>query len=103
MAAAGVDKAALEEELAAEEERHMVAEFRRALEYNVGKVGGTVCTSANTGRGRSCLRRLLVSFCRGAARFGVCVALCGEGVRRCGRPMLMPAFCCRHCRRPAPA
>ena len=41
LAAAGMDKGALEEELAVREEQHLVAEFRRNLEYNLGKVGGT--------------------------------------------------------------
>jgi len=39
LAAAGMDKRALEEQLAQREEQHLVAEFRRALEYNLGKVG----------------------------------------------------------------
>ena len=43
LAAAGMDKGALEEELALREEQHLVAEFRRNLEYNLGKVGGWYC------------------------------------------------------------
>lgn len=39
LAAAGMDKGALEEELAEREEQHLVAEFRRNLQYNMGKVG----------------------------------------------------------------
>ncbi len=39
LAAAGMDKEALEEQLAAREEEHLLAEFRRSLELNMGKVG----------------------------------------------------------------
>lgn len=39
LAAAGMDKEALEQELAEKEEEHLVAEFRRSLDYNLGKVG----------------------------------------------------------------
>lgn len=39
LAAAGMDKVALEEQLAAREEEHLLAEFRRSLELNMGKVG----------------------------------------------------------------
>ena len=42
LAAAGVDQASVEEGLAAQEEAHLVAEFRRNLEYNLGKVGTAV-------------------------------------------------------------
>ena len=38
-----VDKAVVEERLAAAEEAAMVADFRRNLEYNLGKVGGVGC------------------------------------------------------------
>jgi hypothetical protein len=34
-----MSKSALEEELAAGEEAHLVSEFRRNLQYNLGKVG----------------------------------------------------------------
>lgn len=39
LAAAGVSKEAVEEELAMREEEHAVAEFRQALEFNLGKTG----------------------------------------------------------------
>ena len=42
LAAAGMDKGALEEELAAREEALLVAEFRRNLEFNLKKVGGLI-------------------------------------------------------------
>lgn len=40
LAAAGMDKGALEEQLAQREEEALVAEFKRALEYNIGQVRG---------------------------------------------------------------
>lgn len=39
LAATGMDKRAVEEQLAAREEAHLIDEFRRNLEYNLGKVG----------------------------------------------------------------
>ncbi|KAL4439396.1 hypothetical protein ABPG77_008725 [Micractinium sp. CCAP 211/92] len=42
LAAAGMDKEALEEQLAAREEEHLLAEFRRSLELNMGKTGTTL-------------------------------------------------------------
>lgn len=42
LAAAGMDKAALEEQLAQREEEHLLAEFRRNLELNMGKTGTTL-------------------------------------------------------------
>jgi hypothetical protein len=43
-----MDKRAVEEGLAAREEAHLIDEFRRNLEYNLGKVGrwkGSLCFS----------------------------------------------------------
>ncbi|KAL4855826.1 Pyrophosphate-energized vacuolar membrane proton pump [Chlorella vulgaris] len=39
LAATGMDKRAVEEQLAAREEAHLIDEFRRNLEYNLGKSG----------------------------------------------------------------
>ncbi|KAL4427598.1 hypothetical protein ABPG75_001687 [Micractinium tetrahymenae] len=42
LAAAGMDKGALEEQLAQREEEHLLAEFRRSLQLNMGKTGTTL-------------------------------------------------------------
>ena len=63
LAATGMDKGALEEELAAKEEEHLVAEFRRSLEYNLGKVGAGCLLVSHTrnapGNAGPCVCRLL--------------------------------------------
>lgn len=46
LTAAGIDKEGLEDELAAKEEEHLVAEFRRSLEYNLGKTGTSLSRSS---------------------------------------------------------
>ncbi|EFN53015.1 hypothetical protein CHLNCDRAFT_137501 [Chlorella variabilis] len=46
LAAAGMDKEALEQELAEKEEEHLVAEFRRSLDYNLGKTGASLSRSS---------------------------------------------------------